>query len=192
MNTVLRLIIFNSDHGDEFNDHGQFGHAHKNLHPELTFVPFVIRFPTELRVSPQRVSIPVQSLDIFPTIVGVVGIPTPQRLSGRNLLPIRELAFPERVTFSNQNSFMSLRTAQHALVVDNEGESFALFDSQKDPHEQSPLLNPREHPAFVPMKTKADLWHTKFSIEARKEPPGDRSQISEDLKRSLEALGYVQ
>lgn len=79
------LIIFNSDHGDEFCDRGQFGHAHKNLHPELTFVPFVIRFPNELGISPQRISVPVQNLDIFPTVLGVTGIPQTRRLSGRNL-----------------------------------------------------------------------------------------------------------
>lgn len=185
------LIIFNSDHGDEFNDRGQFGHSHKNLHPELTFVPLVIHFPKELGISPGRVSIPAQNLDIFPTVLGVTGIPLPQHISGLNLLPIRELDSDERMAFSIRTPCVMLRNSRHALRVDYEKGSVSFYNLLDDPEERYPLLNLQENTAFLQMKAKADLWYTKYSSEESKKKPGD-NQISKELKQRLKALGYIQ
>ena len=45
------LIIVTADHGEEFLDHGQFGHA-KSLYEELVGVPLLIKAPARLGIPP--------------------------------------------------------------------------------------------------------------------------------------------
>jgi len=66
------LIIFASDHGEEFVEHNNFHHG-KSLYNELVRVPLLVKPPeprTELRVSQ-----PVSTVAIAPTILDLAGIP---------------------------------------------------------------------------------------------------------------------
>src|SRR6185295_6394549 len=74
------LLIVTSDHGEEIVDHQSLGHGH-SLYEELVHVPLLIRWPNGL---PQgmRVDSPVSLLDIFPTLVEVLGLETPPGLQG--------------------------------------------------------------------------------------------------------------
>jgi arylsulfatase A-like enzyme len=65
-NTVVVLV---SDHGEEFLEHGQFGHGH-SLYDELVKVPLVIWAPG---LEAKRVPWQVRLLDVFPTLVELVG-----------------------------------------------------------------------------------------------------------------------
>jgi len=69
------LTIITADHGEEFLDHGHFGHRPK-LYDELIHVPLVIKGPG----IPQgkRVDKIVQHLDIAPTILDLLDIPVPR------------------------------------------------------------------------------------------------------------------
>jgi len=100
------LVILTSDHGEELDDRGRFGHGH-SLHGELLDVPMIVRFPTGSPVG--RDDRPVSSLDVVPTILAAAGLAVPDHLLGR---PLSEPA-PER----------RLRIAEHgtsaaALLVD--------------------------------------------------------------------------
>lgn len=47
------LLILTSDHGEEINDHGSFGHG-QELYEEVTRVPLIVRFPDRSRVGRSR------------------------------------------------------------------------------------------------------------------------------------------
>ena len=47
------LIVFTSDHGEEFWEHGGFEHGH-TLYNEVLRVPLIIKPPTELGFSPSE------------------------------------------------------------------------------------------------------------------------------------------
>ena len=81
------LLIFSSDHGEEINDHGVFGHAHV-LYEEVTRVPLIVHFPEGSRVG--RSAEPTSGLDLVPTMLDFAGLERPSYLSGfslRNELP---------------------------------------------------------------------------------------------------------
>ncbi|MCC6538399.1 MAG: sulfatase [Bryobacterales bacterium] len=67
------LIVFVSDHGEEFLDHGWTGHGH-SLYDELTRAVLVMSHP-RLLPSPRRIVDPVQLIDVLPTILELTGVP---------------------------------------------------------------------------------------------------------------------
>ncbi|HEX7597203.1 MAG TPA: sulfatase, partial [Polyangia bacterium] len=83
-------VIVISDHGDEFWDHGDCGHA-QGAHQELVHVPFIIRAPGLLPPG-RAVEADVEAMDLSPTMLALAGLPIPDAMQGRSLLP---LAFDE-------------------------------------------------------------------------------------------------
>ena len=77
------LILFTSDHGEEFGEHGGYLHA-RTLHSEILHVPLVMWGPGVPRG--QVVTELTQSIDLLPTILDAAGVETPPRSQGRSLL----------------------------------------------------------------------------------------------------------
>ena len=77
------LILLTSDHGEELLEHGRVGHGGR-LFEEVLRIPLMIRLPGAERG--RREETPARLLDVFPTLLGAVGITPPERLEGRDLL----------------------------------------------------------------------------------------------------------
>ena len=75
------ILIFTSDHGEEFFEHGNFGHLPK-MYDENLRIPLFIWGLEEKR----KVNDYVSSVDIFPTIIEIAGLSKTKL--GRNLLRI--------------------------------------------------------------------------------------------------------
>jgi len=76
------LVILISDHGEEFGEHGAFGH--KQVFDEVTHVPLVLNGPM-LSIRQERVLDLVSLVDVMPTILDLVDIPIPDQVVGRSL-----------------------------------------------------------------------------------------------------------
>jgi len=71
------ILVITSDHGEEFKEHGSFGHFHQ-LYAELISVPLIIRYPrsfTQGSVS----KVPVSSMDIGVTLLRLAGAGVPDQ-----------------------------------------------------------------------------------------------------------------
>ena len=79
------LIVFLSDHGEEFMERGNLGHG-RTLFDELVRVPLVVKYPGG-RYAGSRVDRQVQLVDVFPTILKSQGLPVPERIVG---LPLEQ------------------------------------------------------------------------------------------------------
>ncbi len=77
------LIVFTSDHGEEFGEHGHLGHLH-SLYQQLLAVPLVLKYPKGQRAG-ERVSQTCHHLDVFPTLLQAAGAPIPEKILGRAL-----------------------------------------------------------------------------------------------------------
>jgi arylsulfatase A-like enzyme len=80
------LVIFLSDHGEEFGDHGGMGHA-KTLFNEVLRIPLFIRDPSG-RFKPGRIQSNVSIIDVFPTLLELVGLQGDPRHEGRSLVKV--------------------------------------------------------------------------------------------------------
>ena len=78
------LLIFTSDHGEEFGEHGVVGWHSHTLYDELLRVPLLIRFPDGLAAG-QTVDPQVRLIDLAPTITSAVGLEAPPIFEGVDL-----------------------------------------------------------------------------------------------------------
>ena len=93
------VMVFASDHGEAFGEHGKQGHARNALTATLR-TPLVIRFP--FPIAPLRISAQVRNLDIAPTLLELAGVAVPEFFQGRSLLPLltAEEAAEDRVAYA--------------------------------------------------------------------------------------------
>ena len=80
------LIIITSDHGEEFKEHGSFLHYQLYYRPNL-HVPLIMHIPAYSKRG-IRIENLVQSIDIFPTVLDIAGLPDHPIAQGRSLLPL--------------------------------------------------------------------------------------------------------
>lgn len=78
------LIIVLSDHGEAFNEHGQYSHGH-GLYDELLRVPLMVRLPGGVGAGTVDER-PVGLVDVLPTVLARAGLDVPEGLSGLDLL----------------------------------------------------------------------------------------------------------
>jgi arylsulfatase A-like enzyme len=80
------LLVITSDHGEEFLDHGGWGHAH-DIYQELLCVPLILVFPSAL-TGGRVIHAASRSIDIAPSVLALLGIPPPPEMEGSSLLPL--------------------------------------------------------------------------------------------------------
>lgn len=146
------ILVVTSDHGEQLLQRGSL--SHMTLFREETNVPLLIRLPEKLRGKGlrDRVTADVQTTDILPTVLSLLGIRAPEGISGRDLTPLMrgaaESVHSEIFGFNlypviERTAFV--RTPEWSFVQ-GEAESF-LFDRAADPQE---LLNvAAKHPHVV-------------------------------------------
>src|SRR5262249_31892989 len=76
------VVVVTADHGEEFKEHGLMGH-HQTLYEEVIRVPLIMLVPGQH----QHVEVtPLVSLtDVAPTVLDLVGIPSPPSFMGSSL-----------------------------------------------------------------------------------------------------------
>ena len=82
------LVVFMSDHGEISGDHG-LTKTGCRFYERLVRVPLIFRLPGRFQ-SGLRSDALVELIDVAPTILELAGIPLPEHMEGRSLLPILE------------------------------------------------------------------------------------------------------
>ncbi|MFW5921047.1 MAG: sulfatase, partial [Polyangiales bacterium] len=77
------LFVITSDHGEEFEEHGSWGHGHSSFQ-ELLHVPLIFHGPGA--ADGKRVPQVVSTLDIGPTVLELLGIDPMEAAEGRSLV----------------------------------------------------------------------------------------------------------
>lgn len=84
------LVVLAADHGEAFGERGFEGHAH-DVSREETEIPLIIGFPFKLEpgvvIEPRS-----RNIDIWPTILDMLGLPPLRDADGRSLVPQIEAA----------------------------------------------------------------------------------------------------
>jgi len=87
------ILIATSDHGQGFFEHGYFGHG-LNLHQELVRVPLIIQTGRSRREVSES---PVQLIDVFPTLMDILGFSEPSGIDGSSFVTcLEEKEEPQR------------------------------------------------------------------------------------------------
>jgi len=198
------LVVIASDHGEAFLEHGFEGHA-RNLYGEVTRVPLVMALPFRL---PRgiRVETPVSNIDIWPTVLDLVGLPPLPGADGNSLLPaILAAARGEpdggspRPIFAHldrrwakvddSDPLVSVTEGSLRLVLPvNKPGSVELYDLTSDPGETRNLAG--ERAADRDRLAEAAKSHVEGATIPWGKAPGE-VELDELRLNQLRALGYV-
>jgi len=201
------IIVFTSDHGEEFWEHGNYEHGH-TLYEELLRVPLIIGYPGKVRG--ERIKSNVQLVDILPIIMQLSGNSINKNdTEGLNLTEIisnkQEVIFAEGILlgdykraiiksnwkliensgYVNQDT-LELYGDLTRYVIPKYKFGYELYDLQNDPGENKNLVE-QKNKEFI--KLRARMRHYKVTPENfNKETKIERNKKLEDLK----SLGYIR
>jgi arylsulfatase A-like enzyme len=152
------LILFISDHGEEFLDHGRWLHG-RSVFDELVRVPLVLKLPGN-RHAGLRVERQVQGVDVVPTVLEAMGVPLPEGLAGQPLQRAIEPETPARTALSeiSHRGFVAhgVRSEEDKYIRRfSPDDDELLFDLLEDPGEQSNVIGDRPERAET-LKAQAE------------------------------------
>jgi arylsulfatase A-like enzyme len=137
------IIIVVGIHGEEFLEHGGAGHGF-TLYEESIHVPLAIRAPELL--DPDTVSVPVDLLDLGPTIADLLGIQPPANWNGESLVSlIDDPTPPPRLLTAYLGDGSRAGIIGHYKLIVGRGRgpgSQRLYDLAADAEEAEDLLDP--------------------------------------------------
>ena len=77
------IITFTSDHGYKLGNKGSW--AKHSMYETDLHVPMMIKAPG---FAPSRISAMAENVDLYPTILDLIGVPAPSHVQGTSLLPL--------------------------------------------------------------------------------------------------------
>jgi arylsulfatase A-like enzyme/Tfp pilus assembly protein PilF len=185
------LLAVLSDHGEGLGDHGEQTHG-LLLYDSTLRVPFLLAGPGVPRG--RTVAEPVGTIDLVPTLLALLGLPSVPDLPGRDLRPalqggrLREEPLYAEALFGRLNCrWAALRGWVRGNWKLVEGGETELFDVASDPEERRNLAE--KEPERVARMRQA----LKQAVE-KIAPGGDRPRpftISPDQAERLASLGYT-
>jgi arylsulfatase A-like enzyme len=138
------VVVVVSDHGDEFFEHGNVGHA-QGVYQELVHIPLMVRAPGVFPAG-KVVEADVEAMDVFPTLLELAELPIPPETQGSSLLALAhdEIGHSPRAALSqNQGVTRGLKVARYRFIQGGLGR-LELYDEIEDPLEQKNLAG--NHP----------------------------------------------
>lgn len=178
------VVVVTSDHGEEFSEHGGFGHH--ALYDEILRVPLVVKWPRGERAGEVN-PFPCSGVDIVPTLLAVANLPVDD-LPGTSL---RERS-PESPVFAG--------TLERAVVVGGFKGMFdgkqpdRLFDLREDPGELVDLAGARPDILRELESTLARHRREAMALYRKIGSAGAQGPVvlSDRDRQRLEAFGYLQ
>jgi len=200
------LIVIASDHGEAFGERGNEGHA-RNVYPEAVEVPLLISFPFRL-ARPAVIHPRTANVDIWPTVLDLLGLPPLPYSDGRSRVPEilsavdgdgqatddgQALAhidrtWGQRVKTSAPNVAVSDGAFRYLLFRDAKGEieHEELYDVRRDPRAEEDRL--KEEPEVAAnLRGVANHYLESRPPWAQQAP---RLELDEIQLNQLRALGY--
>jgi hypothetical protein len=154
------IVIFTSDHGDMMAAHGfvfKLGHCG---YEELLRVPFTIRAPGRLPAGTTCDRL-VTSVDVFPTILTLMGIDVPEAVDGQSFLPaIEGRDIHEHVFCNSMDNNLTVIGRRWKYVLNwSPRDIDELYDLENDPGEMTNLAREETHAETVTrMRETALAW----------------------------------
>jgi arylsulfatase A-like enzyme len=203
------LIVFAADHGENLGEHGYWGHG-RFLWEENLRIPFSITWPE--RIAPGNLAPPASLLDVAPTLVGLLGLPTLETFRGFDWSPVLlgQAEPPGRRTTYHQahrgavhspkdTEKVRRRGLLEVGIVEGSGEKLekevlrvksgekhAHYSLHTDPAEQRNLSRPNADPSEALAQW---LETVRQGLQAADDLPPP--SLDEESMDKLRALGYL-
>lgn len=178
------IIVFTSDHGEEFFDHGDF--LHEKYYNEIINVPLIMKIP---RFNNKRISLIVRSIDIFPTILDVLGINQEIKIEGVSLISIIKGKRPKLIVYSELPTLAKFSVIDKGYKLLSHNEEIFLFNIIDDPLEQKNLAT--SHPKITKRLMLQVNEHFDLNLKKRYQKEHRKLDIDDEIIEQLKSLGYI-
>jgi len=190
------LLVITSDHGEEFGEHGDYGHGH-TVYQELDWVPLIFVGP-QVTEPGRVVQTPVPMLDLAPTLIDIAGAPSPDLAHGQSLLPIlqgQELLprpiYTESPARRSSYDDKALRQGYYKLVYNIKLDQAELYNLRNDPGEEHDISS-TEPQRTAAMRDDLRAW-TASTMATWASLPHARGQtdgLDAAMEEALRQIGY--
>lgn len=165
------VVVFLSDHGDYCAAHGLYLKGVPAFR-EAYHIPCILRWPEGIRHPGSTLDAFVTLADFAPTFLDLAGVPAPEGLTGRSLVPWLRGETPEAWpdAFYSQFNGVELYYSQRMVAtreykyVYNGFDFDELYDLRQDPHE---MVNRAEQPGYATVKR--ELVRKMWEFAAREQ-----------------------
>jgi arylsulfatase A-like enzyme/Tfp pilus assembly protein PilF len=186
------LLIVTADHGESLGEHGEKTHA-IFVYDATVRVPLLIRYHPAF--APAVYSAPVRSVDIVPTVLGILGLPGGDTTDGHDLgAAIRGKEPAPQLPQYSESLLSEVGFGMAPLfAIRNDGYKYIraprpeLYDLRNDPRE---LQNLQSAQPRLAAKLDAELTQlmkdsSRHAVKAAANP------MTRETEESLQALGYL-
>ncbi|MGC4050828.1 MAG: sulfatase [Paludibaculum sp.] len=188
------LIIVTADHGEVFGERSLMEHG-VSVYQDQVHVPLIVKYPGQQQR--KDVGITVSLVDLFPTVLDVIGAPVPRRLAGITLRKAEHLAtrpvYAESYAlwqkWGVEERFIDVERAVYLggwkMVLTTKGRR-ELYDLTADPNETRDVSGGRPDEA-AHLERLLRTWQQNYI------KPGDQELgMGQEAVDRLKSLGYVQ
>jgi arylsulfatase A-like enzyme len=197
------IVIFTSDHGESFNEHGEAyeypsGYEHAvSLYETLVKVPMLIYGPGV--PAGKHICAQIETIDIVPTIYELLGFePSADEgflhLDGQSLCRVWETRQGKELTYSETHyqdcNQVMIRSRKYKLIRDRAKNEDSLFDLQTDTEETQNLIEERTE-IYEQMVSALEAFEATHQQAYSTNTEMDAIELSEVTTR-LKDLGYVE
>jgi arylsulfatase A-like enzyme len=163
-------IVHTSDHGYFL---GEFRMFDKRLmHEPSIRVPMMVRYPKRIPPGTVRDEM-ILDTDLAPTFLDLAGLPVPEHMEGKSMLPLAKTADPdfrkdwyyeyfEWVKPESVKPHRGIRSERYKLIhYQQEPQEYEMYDLKEDPLETKNLYG---NPRYVELQKK--LWDRMEKLQA--------------------------
>ncbi len=183
------VVLITADHGEAFQEHARML-GHRGMpYDELIRVPLLMRGPGI--AAGQAIDMPVEHIDLAPTILDLCGIEPGPAMQGHSLRPVLAGGTaPERYVFSEYlpGEIKAIRSREWKLIADYKTGQHQLFDLRADAAEQHNLA--AERPKVVQQLLAELASFSAANLAVKLGEPGPAAEIGAKTREQLRALGY--
>lgn len=186
------IVIFFSDNGEAFMEHGYLDHGW-SIYNEETHAPLIMSVPKALQGVYHEL---VQMVDIYPTLLSLVGISQKEQVDGTSFAPIifgygaQHVGDTYLIGQHRKDSIVSIRNNRWKMYKNNMPNKryIELFDLLTDPQEQHNILGMRPDVArLLDSALELTLSKSPHYASVSGEFP---SWIDEEKRKELIEEGY--
>lgn len=186
------MVFVLNDHGEEFFDHGSYGHGH-TLYSELIDMVLLAQVPGQ-KFPPAARGRYITHVDIMPTVLDALGIKPPAELDGRSILREAPAAGDEGRAIAeclqSGADGRAIRRDKWLLISGLETNERELYDLAEDPGARENLAGQGlavEEELRLEIARHVDATEEKVRALGRAETIA----VSEERKARLRGLGYI-
>lgn len=193
------VVVVTADHGEEFWEHGAFGHK-RTVYEESVRIPLIVHGPGRVRAG-VRVGEPVSIVDIAPTLLDLAGAEPLPDVFGRSLVSAlddpasvgRSLTVSELTMESRGEALLAVRGRDWKVISSQpSGEVLELYSLKDDPGEQRNLSHwDNDFSRTVIGAHERTVAELESLRDRHLRGPRDMGEIPPDIAAQLRSLGYI-